>query len=153
MSLIDLPLCRLLCQQVCCSGFCRVCWAGTASNWKRWRQDHYCVPVLHQHRHVWWLSNKVSAYLFSTLSRGQMSDAARVDEALPLVKAFYATGCKTRLESCPWRLDRTDMCTSAYVHVVNGHGRHVVQLVNVDIAVTKRADPTFSNIINAHYNA
>lgn len=81
VSVTVLPLCRLLCQQVCCSGFCRVSWSGATGNWKRWRQDHYCVPVLHQHRHVWWLSNKVSADLCSPFSRDQMSGAARIDKA------------------------------------------------------------------------
>lgn len=44
---------------------------------------------------------------------------------------------------------RSDM----YVHVVNDHGKHVVRLVNVDFAVTNRAELTFSNIINGSYYA
>lgn len=70
---------------------------------------------------------------------------------VPLVKACAATGHKTGLESSPRGLDGTDICTPAFV--VNHRGKRVARLVNVDFAVTNRADPTFSNIINGRYNA
>lgn len=53
------PFTGLLCQQVCCSGLPRVSGPWTVGRGGRRSENDSCVPLYCEHRHVWWLQDKV----------------------------------------------------------------------------------------------